>query len=291
MMTVVLPCEPSSSLSVAACRSRRTSRSRRTCTNVFAILARDVVIDFGKFKGCKMGTLPSSYLRWLVKESISSSLSVWGDHAQQVLHDPYYQDRLEWQTIEKLTVRGDMRRGGPPTGTAGVKDSMQALGWDLSDHSAWSHVNFSLLGTTLGGRIPRKKPDPSASSPSFPVSKPRATRATIANLKRTVSKPRSASGIPTMEASLTDKLLASSSPKTPTLKSSLYNSATGKQDPKVKPSQSLSLQEELLRRRQLRKERSAAETLKKLPRNPKGVGVSFPGRESLLKRVRNRADK
>lgn len=294
-MKVTLPYQRSASLTAASdycppaasasCRSISRSKQLGACSIVCAIPARDVVIDFGKFRGSRMGTLPSNYLRWLIREagldSTRSRLAVWGDYAKQVLHDPYYLDRLEWESIEKLAARGDLRKSGPPTGNIGVKGSMQALGWDLSDHNGWSQVNFSLLGTSLGGRIPRKQRNPSPEP-------------TISNCKPTTTKPRLASGVSTMKATVSGSFIlpsAAAPPKNPALKSSLLNAAANKQDPKAKPqpSQSLSLQEELLRRRQLRKERLSPNA-STMPATEK-VRTLFPGRESLLKKAKDRADK
>jgi hypothetical protein len=64
--------------------------------------ARDRVVDFGKNKGAMMGTLSSKYLRWMVKNLQTGPLSEWSQFAAEVLADPYYQDRLEWEKVEKL---------------------------------------------------------------------------------------------------------------------------------------------------------------------------------------------
>lgn len=89
---------------------------------------------------------------------------MWAEYADDVLKDPFYRDRLEWESIEKSFIKSDMRRGRPPAGDASSLGSMKALGWNMEDHAGWSKVNFSALGTTLGGRIPRMPPADAAPS-------------------------------------------------------------------------------------------------------------------------------
>ncbi|KAI5067681.1 hypothetical protein GOP47_0018209 [Adiantum capillus-veneris] len=269
------------SVTSVSCCSK--GKQRLFFTAVCSLPARDVVIDFGKYKGCKMGTLPSRYLQWLVREAHHSSLTVWGDYAKQVLQDPYYKDRLEWQSIEKLGVRGEMQKGGPLAASAGVKGSMIALGWDLLDSSAWSKVNFSLLGTTVGGRIPRKelnqlqsaiaKPKPKTVPPKPAME---ATMSTSSGGR--VSPSRLDGSFSSLKVTGNNTILSS---KLTNIKASVGES---------QPTKSLTLQEELLRRRQLRRERSAPKSLTTLPPAIDDVQSVFPGRESLLNRARKRAD-
>ncbi|MCO5566488.1 hypothetical protein L7F22_020165 [Adiantum nelumboides] len=267
-----------SATSVSCC-SR--AKQRFFFTAVCSLHPRDVVIDFGKYKGCKMGTLPSRYLQWLIREAHTPSLTVWGDYAKQVLEDPYYKDRLEWQKIEKLSTRGEMRKDGPLTASVGVKGSMIALGWDLSDHNAWSKVNFSLLGTTIGGRIPRKESDPSSSAmaqlkPKTVLPKPAMQVNLSKSLGGKVSPSRFDGSLFNLKVIGSDTILSS--------KLTNWKASVGE----LQPTKSLTLQEELLRRRQLRRERSANKST--LPPFTDNSQSLFPGRDSLLKRVRKRGD-
>lgn len=81
-------------------------------------------------------------------------ISEWADYAQEVLDDPLYQDRIEWEKVEKLLVHShDLAQ------LANSRDALapaRMYGWDIDNESAWSGVNFALLGTTKGGKIPRK---------------------------------------------------------------------------------------------------------------------------------------
>ncbi|VAH72511.1 unnamed protein product [Triticum turgidum subsp. durum] len=90
--------------------------------------ARDHVIDFGKHKGQMLGTLSPSYLRWVVAELDYGDTLVWACLAREVLDDPVYVDR-------KMAER---------------------FGWEVSDEYGWGLLDFRLLGTSYGGRIPRK---------------------------------------------------------------------------------------------------------------------------------------
>lgn len=251
---------------------------------ICGVPARDVVIDFGKFKGSKMGTLPSSYLRWLTREVGQTRFGAWAEYAEEVLKDPYYRDRMEWESIEKLAIRGDRRKGGPPMGDAGVKGSMQALGWNLADRDGWTKVNFSLLGTSLGGIIPRKKVETSdpnnnlASSPRLASRKPRIEA-------RTVSPDPNPNSSPNILDS-----------RNPGIKASVMSPGPLKKDPpspalQPQQSESLSLQEELLRRRRLRKERALLKSSSKLPPSTENVTSLFPGRDSLLKKLKRKEDR
>ncbi|KAF2937192.1 uncharacterized protein [Oryza sativa Japonica Group] len=116
--------------------------------------ARDRVIDFGKHKGQMLGTLPPSYLRWVVAELDYGDTAAWASLAREVLDDPVYVDRVEWEHAHRF-LRGDTDYDGD--GEDGPLHEMaDRFGWDLSDEEGWSRLDFRLLGTSYGGRIPRK---------------------------------------------------------------------------------------------------------------------------------------
>ncbi|KAF0893321.1 hypothetical protein E2562_023955 [Oryza meyeriana var. granulata] len=116
--------------------------------------ARDRVIDFGKHKGQMLGTLPPSYLRWVVAELDYGDTSAWASLAREVLDDPVYIDRVEWEHAHRF-LRGDTDYDGD--GEDGpLQEMADRFGWDLSDEEGWSRLDFRLLGTSYGGRIPRK---------------------------------------------------------------------------------------------------------------------------------------
>lgn len=114
----------------------------------------------------------------MTKNLKGTMLSEWADYAQEVLDDPLYMDRIEWEKVEKLLVHSH--------DLAQLSNSRDALaparmyGWDIDNESAWSGVNFALLGTTKGGKIPRKpivkEPKPKAQSKTEPKKKATSTR-------------------------------------------------------------------------------------------------------------------
>ncbi|KAI4326209.1 hypothetical protein MLD38_031546 [Melastoma candidum] len=122
--------------------------------------ARDRVVDFGKYKGRMLGTLPSSYLRWVSNNLRAGDFEHWARLADQVLRDPVYNDRIEWEFAEAVLKGSNGPRfyslrdgdGGP---AAELLEISQRFGWDYEDKAAWSKVDFDLLGTSRGGRIPR----------------------------------------------------------------------------------------------------------------------------------------
>lgn len=139
--------------------------------------ARDRVVDFGKNKGNMLGTLSSRYLRWMSKNLKGTMMDEWADYAQETLDDPLYTDRIEWEKVEKLLVQSH--------DLAQLSNSRDALaparmyGWDIDNEFAWSKVNFALLGTTKGGKIPRvpivKEPKPKARTKSKLKKNPSST--------------------------------------------------------------------------------------------------------------------
>ncbi|KAJ0075942.1 hypothetical protein Patl1_34964 [Pistacia atlantica] len=67
-----------------------------------------------------LGTIPSTYLKWVSKNLRARDFEHWAKLADQVLKDPVYKDRLLLELSERF-----------------------------------GQVNFELLGTSKGGRIPR----------------------------------------------------------------------------------------------------------------------------------------
>ncbi|KAM3262185.1 hypothetical protein ACQJBY_052718 [Aegilops geniculata] len=120
--------------------------------------ARDRVIDFGKHKGQMLGTLPPSYLRWVVAELDYGDTLVWARLAREVLDDPVYVDRVEWEHAHRF-LRGDSKFDyvyDDDDGDGPLQEMAERFGWDLSDEDGWGRLDFRLLGTSYGGRIPRK---------------------------------------------------------------------------------------------------------------------------------------
>ena len=70
--------------------------------------ARDRVIDFGKHKGQMLGTLPPSYLRWVVVELDYGDTLVWERLAREVLDAPVYVARVKWEHAHRF-LHGDSK--------------------------------------------------------------------------------------------------------------------------------------------------------------------------------------
>lgn len=116
--------------------------------------ARDRVIDFGKYKGRMLGSLPSGYLKWVSRNLRAGDTEEWARLADRVLADPVYRDRIEWEAAENiLTGNANANAGG--SAVAELLEISERFGWDYEDKSGWSKVDFALLGTSRGARIPR----------------------------------------------------------------------------------------------------------------------------------------
>lgn len=90
----------------------------------------------------------------MVKNLKGGPLLEWAEYAEEVLQDPLYRDRLEWEKVEKLLAQShDLDK---LTSNRDALAPARMYGWDLDNDAAWSRVNFSLLGTSKGGQIPRK---------------------------------------------------------------------------------------------------------------------------------------
>ncbi|KAL3349937.1 hypothetical protein AABB24_022808 [Solanum stoloniferum] len=118
------------------------------------IPARDRVIDFGKYKGKMLGTLPSKYLKWVTKNLRARDFEEWAQLADQVLSDPIYKDRIEWEFAQNL-LNGDVSPAGTQSAVSELLEISTRFRWDNDDKLGWSKIDFELLGTSKGGRIPR----------------------------------------------------------------------------------------------------------------------------------------
>ncbi|XP_021720303.1 uncharacterized protein LOC110687957 [Chenopodium quinoa] len=120
--------------------------------------ARDRIIDFGKYKGRMLGTLPSTYLKWVSNNLRARDFEEWAKLADQVLEDPVYKDRIEWEYAERLLNGDVLHTNTKSEGVAELLEISQRFGWDNDDKVGWSKVDYQLLGTSKGRRIPRAKP-------------------------------------------------------------------------------------------------------------------------------------
>uniref|UniRef100_A0A803PZN8 Uncharacterized protein n=1 Tax=Cannabis sativa TaxID=3483 RepID=A0A803PZN8_CANSA len=124
-------------------------------TKTQQIPARDRPIDFGKHKGKLLGTLPSNYLKWVSKNLRARDFEHWANLADQVLQDPLYQDRIQWEFAQNI-LEGNNRSSSISKPVSELLLEMsERFGWDNEDKVGWSRVDFELLGTSKGGRIPR----------------------------------------------------------------------------------------------------------------------------------------
>ncbi|PQP99289.1 uncharacterized protein Pyn_15323 [Prunus yedoensis var. nudiflora] len=101
-----------------------------------------------------LGTLPSSYLRWVSKNLRAREFEDWAKLADQVLDDAVYKDRIEWELAENV-LNGNRSSALGAGGVSELLEMSERFGWDNNDKIGWSRVNFELLGTSRGGRIPR----------------------------------------------------------------------------------------------------------------------------------------
>ncbi|XP_052181414.1 uncharacterized protein LOC127794406 isoform X1 [Diospyros lotus] len=126
--------------------------------------ARDRVIDFGRHKGKMLGSLSSTYLRWLSNNLRAGDFVEWARLADQVLADAVYRDRIEWEFAQKVldgNVVSSRSSSSSPSAVSELLEISERFGWDNDDKAAWSNINFALLGTSKGGRIPRRLSPPS----------------------------------------------------------------------------------------------------------------------------------
>lgn len=106
-----------------------------------------------------LGSLPSSYLKWVSKNLRAGDTEYWAKLADQVLDDDVYKDRVEWEFAEKILHGSDeslkKSREEELSSVSMLLEISERFGWDNEDKIGWSRVNFELLGTSRGGRIPR----------------------------------------------------------------------------------------------------------------------------------------
>ncbi|KAK4269597.1 hypothetical protein QN277_022734 [Acacia crassicarpa] len=141
------------------CHFRRQTH-RKQPISAQIIPARDRVVDFGKYKGKMLGTLPSGYLKWISKNLRARDFEEWANLADQVLQDPIYKDRIEWEFAENVLNGNRSRtvsspRDGDASAVSELLEISERFGWDNNDKAGWGKINFELLGTSNGGRIPR----------------------------------------------------------------------------------------------------------------------------------------
>ncbi|CAK7323768.1 unnamed protein product [Dovyalis caffra] len=131
----------------------------------------DRVLDFGKYKGKMLGTLPSTYLKWVSKNLRAGDFEHWAKLADQVLQDPVYKDRVEWEFADAVLKGTNSKNSNAISGSSSsflsrndeddsavsrLLEISERFGWDNEDKAGWGRVNFELLGTTKGGKIPRR---------------------------------------------------------------------------------------------------------------------------------------
>lgn len=107
-----------------------------------------------------LGSLPSSYLKWVSKNLRAGDTEYWAKLADEVLDDDVYKDRIEWEFAEKVLHGSDesikeKKNRGDVSSVSMLLEISERFGWDNDDKIGWSKVNFELLGTSRGGRIPR----------------------------------------------------------------------------------------------------------------------------------------
>ncbi|KAI8544842.1 hypothetical protein RHMOL_Rhmol08G0326400 [Rhododendron molle] len=148
---------PSAKFSPARCslNPKFPSRSALPPKKSVPVPARDRIIKFGKHKGKMLGALPSAYLQWMYKNSV-----VWPDLAKEVLDDPVYKDRIEWEYVQRI-LHGDfggarIREHQSDDVVADIYEIADKFDWDMEDKRGWSKVELDLLGTSFSGPIPRK---------------------------------------------------------------------------------------------------------------------------------------
>lgn len=124
-----------------------------------AVAARDRIITFGKYKGKMLGSVPSRYLKWVSNNLRAGHFEEWAKLADQVLQDPIYRDRIEWELALNVLNGNNLNLNLSLSSSSAVSqllDISDRFGWDNHDKVGWSKVNFDLLGTSKGGRIPRR---------------------------------------------------------------------------------------------------------------------------------------
>lgn len=104
-----------------------------------------------------LGTLPSNYLKWVSENLRARDFEDWAKLADEVLQDPVYKDRIEWEFAETL-LKGNNNNAISSRNGSVVSELLEIserFGWDNEDKVGWERLNFELLGTSKTGRIPR----------------------------------------------------------------------------------------------------------------------------------------
>ncbi|XP_073147814.1 uncharacterized protein [Henckelia pumila] len=138
------------------------------------IPARDRLISFGKYRGKMLGSLPSSYLKWVSKNLRAGDTQEWAKLADEVLVDSVYRDRMEWELAENVLNGNNVGSSSSSSSSSSLGNSNSSVsvllemserfGWDNDDKVGWSKIDFGLLGTSKGGRIPRRSLEPDKES-------------------------------------------------------------------------------------------------------------------------------
>ncbi|PNY06383.1 hypothetical protein L195_g002848 [Trifolium pratense] len=135
-----------------------------------------------------LGTLPSNYLKWVSKNFIARDFEDWAKLADEVLADPVYKDRIEWEFAYNL-LSGDKASYASVVARSGsvaveLQEISERFGWDNDDKLGWSKIDFKRLGTSYGGRIPRignRKSSDADAADAKTNQKPSAAAATTSN--------------------------------------------------------------------------------------------------------------
>ncbi|KAL2509088.1 Uncharacterized protein Fot_32735 [Forsythia ovata] len=100
-----------------------------------------------------LGTLPTFNLR-------ARDFEEWAKLCNEMLIDPVYNDAIEWECAEKI-LNGNilgistLPANGNQNEVSELLEINERFGWDNEDKAGWGKIDFGLLGSSKGGRIPR----------------------------------------------------------------------------------------------------------------------------------------
>ncbi|XP_043697294.1 uncharacterized protein LOC122648099 [Telopea speciosissima] len=118
-----------------------------------------------------LGSLPSKYLKWVSKTLRARDFEEWAKLADEVLQDPVYRDRIEWEVAENiLNGNSSSMALGRESPVSDLLEISERFDWNNEDKVGWSKIDFALLGTSKGGRIPRNGDSRSEQEKKFRVS-------------------------------------------------------------------------------------------------------------------------